>query len=150
MQVRAALLSPPDVRVTVPVVGIADFSSRGPMEDKRIKPDVMAPGTGITSAASDGSLSSTNECSSTDVVEMSGTSMATPIVAGAAGIVRQYFEEGRLMNGMRDALAKRSFSPSAALVKALIIHSGTSLIEDSFGMGTGSEVRSLRPHIFVA
>ena len=153
--VRSAL-SPPDVRVTIPVVGggsagIADFSSRGPMEDKRIKPDIMAPGTGIMSAASDGSLSSPNQCSSTDVVEMSGTSMATPIVAGAAGIVRQYFEEGRLMNGMRDALAKRSFAPSAALVKALIIHSGTPLIEsNSFGMGTGSEVRSLRPHIFVA
>ncbi len=97
--VRAALLSPPDVRVTVPVVGggsagIADFSSRGPMEDKRIKPDVMAPGAGITSAASDGSLSSTHQCSSTDVVEMSGTSMATPIVAGqhtsAYGSIRQH------------------------------------------------------------
>jgi hypothetical protein len=61
--------------------------------------------------------------------------MAAPLVAGAAAIVRQYFEQGHLMNGMVDALVKRAFEPSAALVKGIIIHSAASLMElDSFGM----------------
>ena len=94
----------------------------------------------MVSARSDGSLTS-NQCGTTSsaadyaLTTMSGTSMAAPLVAGAAAIVRQYFEQGRLMNGMVDALVTRAFGPSAALVKGIIIHSAASLMElDSFGM----------------
>jgi serine protease AprX len=52
----------------------AYFSSRGRTADGRIKPDVSAPGVSITSAAAN----------STGYDVMSGTSMATPFVAGTA------------------------------------------------------------------
>jgi serine protease AprX len=53
----------------------ADFSSRGPTADGRIKPDVSGPGVNITSALA----GSTN-----GYVAFDGTSMATPFVAGVA------------------------------------------------------------------
>jgi serine protease AprX len=54
---------------------LAPFSTRGPTLDGRIKPDVLAPGVGIVSAASG---------SSNGYVAYSGSSMAAPFVAGVA------------------------------------------------------------------
>jgi len=55
------------------------------------------------------------------VAVMSGTSMAAPLCAGAAAMVREYFVKGFSTAGM--ANASMGFSPSAALVKAVMIHS---------------------------
>lgn len=45
--------------------------------------------------------------------------MATPVVAGAAVLVRQYFEQGFYPTGT--ATASNSFSPGGALVKAVLL-----------------------------
>lgn len=95
---------------------IATFSSRGLTKEGRIKPDVMAPGTAILSAASR-DLPRTSDrrveygtCMDDDWMFMSGTSMATPLVAGCVAALR----EAVISNGI--------LSPSAALIKALLIN----------------------------
>lgn len=48
--------------------------------------------------------------------------MATPVVAGSVALVRQYFMEGRYPSGSPNA--NDAFTPSGALLKAMIVHSG--------------------------
>jgi len=104
----------------------AIFSSRGPTKSTldsqgratpgRIKPDVVAPGVVILSAASrsvaaDAAVRRRNGSSNdSDWLFMSGTSMATPLVAGCAALIRESLQE----HGKQQ--------PSAALVKALLIN----------------------------
>lgn len=92
--------------------GIVPFSSRGPTSDGRIKPDVVAPGSAILSARSRATKSQGWGVSD-DPLYMyeGGTSMATPLVAGSAAVIREYLK-------IRHGLS----SPSAALMKALIIN----------------------------
>jgi hypothetical protein len=83
------------------------FSSRGPTVDRRIKPDVLAPGSYILSTRSRVTKSE-GWLLSNDPLYMfeGGTSMATPLVAGAAAVVREFLR-----------VQHRQKSPSAALVQ---------------------------------
>jgi len=70
---------------------LAPFSSTGPrIGDGAIKPDVTAPGVDITAAAAPGSLIDQEVGENpAGYLSISGTSMATPHVAGAAAILKQ-------------------------------------------------------------
>lgn len=108
----------------------ASFSSRGPIFDRRTKPDVMAQGDGIVSAASDGS-----DGSSCGTCTMSGTSMATPTAAGLAALVREYLNRGFYPSGEATA-ADAIAAPSGALVKAMLINGA----RDMAGTGAAAAV----------
>ncbi|WP_330319633.1 S8 family peptidase [Streptomyces clavifer] len=66
---------------------IAEFSSVGPTADGSLKPDITAPGTDIVAAKA--AKGSEGTPAVPGYVAMSGTSMATPHVAGAAAILAQ-------------------------------------------------------------
>jgi hypothetical protein len=97
--------------------GMAAFSSRGPTKERRIKPDVTAPGTGILSTLSRAATATTIFGKSSDKAYFfdAGTSMATPLVAGCCAVLR----ETLVKNGMP--------APSAALIKALLINGAVPL-----------------------
>ena len=56
---------------------VASFSSRGPTADNRIKPDLTAPGVAVFTATPTG------------FGRANGTSFSTPLLAGAAALVKQ-------------------------------------------------------------
>ncbi len=97
------------------------FSSRGWTRDGRIKPDVLAPGMWVMSAATNFVVPEPS-CGN---AQSSGTSMAAPTAAGLAALVRQYFTDGFYPAGF--ASPGDGFEPSAALVKAVLISSAVDL-----------------------
>ncbi len=114
---------------------MAAFSSRGPTDDGRIKPDVVAPGTWVLSGYSDlyqqgydGSSNPQNGAYQYDgwgfpadsfYKYMGGTSMSNPLTAGAAAVVRDYYQKAY------------SHAASAALTKATLINSATDLLDEN-------------------
>lgn len=119
--------------------GIAMFSSRGPTSDGRIKPDIMAPGTNILSARSHQPTAEVlwGEYNK-DYVWSGGTSMATPLTAGAAAVTRQFLIE-----------KLHQEKPTAALLKAYLLHTATEMFPGQYGevgASQGQEILTLRPN----
>jgi Subtilase family len=111
---------------------IAFFSSGGPCEDGRMKPDITAPGTHIEGAASQHPMFDSTGVCGPDSVELyfpkgqtlytwsSGTSHSTPQVAGGAALVRQF-------------LIGKGENPSAALIKAILLNTTTYMTGERAG-----------------
>ncbi len=100
---------------------MAGFSSCGPTDDGRLKPDITVPGASIVSADNDGNAAS-NNCGTRS---MSGTSMAAPGAAGLAALVRQYYADGFYPSGAAAPADARV--PSAALLRATLVHSARAM-----------------------
>ncbi|HXG46973.1 MAG TPA: S8 family serine peptidase [Methylomirabilota bacterium] len=102
---------------------MADFSSRGPCEDGRIKPDLVAPGTWIASLRSVYADDNNAWAPISDrYLYQGGTSQAGPQVSGAAAVFVQFWRE------------TRGVTPSPALVKAALINSAADM-DDSIETG---------------
>ncbi len=95
---------------------MSPFSSWGPTDDGRVKPDLVASGVGLYSTSSTGDAAYTS---------MSGTSMAAPNVSGSIGLLLQLY---RGIHG--------NDSIRAASMKALLIHTA-----DEAGDGPGPDYR---------
>ena len=134
--------------------GLAPFSSRGPTDDGRIKPDVVAPGTAIvstrtnqsqsTSAAAGWGTCGLPAAEKTLYNSEGGTSMANPLTAGAAVLVRQYYVDGWHPNDSSTTnggpTAGAGFNPSSALVKATLINGAWDMAPGQYGTGTTKEI----------
>jgi hypothetical protein len=106
---------------------VTDFSSGGPLQDGRAKPDLVAPGTHITGAATQDGTYATKPENSLGVCNRffpagqslytwsTGTSHAAPNVSGGAALAYQWLR------------ARLGSEPSAAIVKAFLLNSTTYL-----------------------
>ncbi len=117
--------------------GMAMFSSRGPTKDGRLKPDIVAPGTNIVSTRSHHPTAEKlwGEFDA-EYLWSGGTSMATPLVAGAATVTREYLIK-----------AKGIANPSAALVKATLLHTAFDMYPGQYGTGPTQELPTRRPNV---
>jgi hypothetical protein len=131
--------------------GLGAFSSRGPTDDGRFKPDVVAPGIGIISTRTDVNqayeqwgICNVPAAYQSYYFTSGGTSMSNPLTAGAATLVRQYYADGWHPNNSRRTNAAAdgadAFSPSAALVKATLINGAWSMAPGQYGTGTTQEI----------
>lgn len=89
---------------------IYNSTSRGPTTDGRRKPTICSPGQAVMSATA-----------GQGYVSLSGTSMASPSMTGAAALLRQYCTEGWYPTGTK--VPANGFEPSAALLKAMCVNS---------------------------
>ncbi len=99
-------------------VVLASFSSCGPTDDGRIKPDVVAPGVGIYSTEPNNTYASG-----------SGTSYAAPAAVGSLALLEQEYKNSH-----------RSATPLSATIRALAIHTAdqaTSTAGPSYQFGWG-------------
>ena len=104
--------------------GMAAFSGRGPSLDGRYKPELVAPATNVMSVCRHYSSDSP------DYRYDSGTSMATPLTAGAAALVREFFMKEKGMP-----------SPSAALIKTALVHGAVDMSPGQYGVEATRDVQ---------
>lgn len=139
--INYSVVSPPATAKNVISVGaingddgaMTEFSSWGPVDDGRVKPEIVAPGcnvaglqglAGIVSAWNNGSNTYAATC---------GTSMAAPAVSGNIGL---------LLERYRDVCPAGGTDPLPSTVKALLVHGAVDLDDSSTFLNAGPDYAS--------
>ncbi len=115
--------------IPIPGDAIAGFSSRGPTPDLRLKPDVVAPGVSINSAGPGEGLGLERYLG---FGIASGTSMATPHVAGAAALLRQLhldWTPDQIKSALMTTAKIEGFSPESSGAISSILDYGAGRID---------------------
>jgi len=102
-------------------VTMSDFSSWGPADDGRIKPDIVGCGVNVFSAGS---------ASDNDYVSQSGTSMSGPSVAGSCLLLQELYSNTHNQKTMK-----------SASLKGLVIHTANECFNPAQGGWTGPDYR---------
>ena len=115
---------------------MAGFSSQGPTDvDYRVKPDVVAPGVNVISSFPDGpGLDGEPYCADPAAGcfgQISGTSMATPHLAGIAAVVRQVHPTWTA------EMVRAAIVGTAQSGRLTTYQTGTALVDDVNIVGTG-------------
>jgi lactocepin len=98
---------------------MSDFSSWGTVGTLELKPEITAPGGSILNV--DGAVPQTDQ-----YTLMSGTSMATPHVAGMAALLKQYINEQNL--------EEKTGQSSRFLLNSLLMSTSVPALEESTGL----------------
>ena len=117
-----------DMNATGGVITMSSFSSWGVPGDLSMKPEITAPGGNIYSTMDNGTYGL-----------MSGTSMASPAVAGMAAVVAQYIKENGL--AQQEGITVRALSQSLLMGTAVATMDPNSEVEyspRSQGSGLGN------------
>ena len=119
---------------------LASFSSHGPTADGRLAPQVVGTGVGLNSAAGGGSRSGYRQ--------LSGTSMASPAVAGVAALLMDAVPSHREQPALtRARLMASAIKPDAWLVDDRAFpannSSGPGTMNARFGLGKVSALTSV-------
>lgn len=111
--------------------GMSAISGRGPTLSGRLKPDIVAPGSNILSTRSEMAPAESGWGAPYNAyyLFMGGTSMASPLVAGGAVIIREFFTR-----------AVNYPNPSSALVKATLINQAVDMSPGQYGTGPQQEI----------
>jgi hypothetical protein len=107
---------------------VAEWSSAGPGNGGILKPEIVAPGSAVVSAARITQEETVCSNITGSLTTLSGTSLAAAEVGGAALLIQQYFADGYYPTGIAELA--NSVKVGGNLLRAMLVASADPLSQD--------------------